>query len=68
MLDDAFASHEGNTFHFLLTLGEKFFCHTFREALPFYTDERLKADAEPLLNHYVNHASCCYDVCQLTAQ
>lgn len=54
---DPFSSHWGNTFHYLLTQGEKFFCRTFRDALPLVKDEKLRADVEAFIAQEAIHSA-----------
>lgn len=61
MRDDPFASHWANAFHYLLTQGERFFCRTFREALPLITDPRLRADVEAFIKQEAIHGKAHHD-------
>jgi predicted metal-dependent hydrolase len=54
--DDPFASHLVNEFSYLLTQGEKFFCRTFREALPLVQDPALRADVEAFIRQEAIHS------------
>ena len=61
MRDDAFASHWANAFHYLLTQGARFFCRTFREALPLVHDAHLRADVEAFIKQEAIHGKAHHD-------
>jgi len=55
--EDAFGSHWGNTFHYLLTQGEKFFCRALRDALPLIKDPKLREDVEAFIAQEAIHSA-----------
>lgn len=62
--EDAFSSHWGNAFHYLLTQGEKFFCRTFREALPHISDPKLREDVEAFIAQEAIHSAAHHHAIQ----
>jgi len=54
--DDVFSSYGVNEFSYLLTQGERFFCRTFREALPHVTDAKLRDDVRAFIHQEAIHS------------
>ncbi|MGH8493835.1 MAG: metal-dependent hydrolase [Moraxellaceae bacterium] len=51
-----FASHMWNAFHLMLPSGEFAFCRVFNQALPYITDEKLRADVQAFIRQEAMHA------------
>ena len=59
---DAQSTHTANVGHLLFPSGERFFCDSVRNALPYVTDERLRAEVKAFVGqegtHAVQHDRC----------
>ncbi|MGW5680358.1 metal-dependent hydrolase [Nonomuraea sp. NPDC003754] len=53
---DPFSTHLINVLHLLLPAGERWFVHVFKQALPYVTDERLKAEVKGFMGQEGTHA------------
>ena len=51
-----FASHMWNALHLMLPAGEHAFCRVFNQALPYVTDEKLRADVQAFIRQEGMHA------------
>lgn len=57
LADDAQATHTLNVGNLLFPTGERFFNDSLRNALPYVTDERLRAEIRGFLGQEVTHAN-----------
>lgn len=55
--DNPFATHLINAVHLILPVGELWMCRTFNEALPYVTDEKLRADVKGFVHQEAHHAA-----------
>ncbi|MDO3666041.1 metal-dependent hydrolase [Acinetobacter higginsii] len=55
--DNPFATHLINAVHLILPVGELWMCRSFNEALPYVTDEKLRADVKGFVHQEAHHAS-----------
>lgn len=53
---DPFTTHFINGLHMLLPAGERWFVHVFKQALPYITDQRLKAEVKGFMGQEGTHA------------
>ncbi|MFZ5757042.1 MAG: metal-dependent hydrolase [Pseudomonadota bacterium] len=51
-----YESHMWNAFHLMLPVGEFAFCRVFNQALPYVTDEKLRADVQAFIRQEAMHA------------
>ncbi|MFZ5723659.1 MAG: metal-dependent hydrolase [Pseudomonadota bacterium] len=51
-----YESHMWNAFHLMLPVGEFAFCRIFNQALPYITDDKLRADVQGFIRQEAMHA------------
>ncbi len=54
--DDPFSTHVINGIHLLLPEGELWFCRVYNQALPYVTDDQLRADVEGFIRQEAVHS------------
>lgn len=54
--DDPFSTHIINGIHLLLPAGELWFCRVYNQALPYVTDDQLRADVEGFIRQEAVHS------------
>lgn len=54
--DDPFSTHVINGIHLLLPAGELWFCRVYNQALPYITDDQLRADVEGFIRQEAVHS------------
>ncbi|WP_406057802.1 metal-dependent hydrolase [Streptomyces sp. NBC_01077] len=59
---DPFTTHTINVLHLLLPAGERWFVHVYKQALPYITDDRLRADVIGFIGQEAIHSQAHDDV------